>query len=72
MVGYGIRVRLWLDHHFPGHWNGRCGPVERPPKYPKLTTLDILFVVAFEGHCITGENTKCRTLKSALQMLLRT
>jgi len=49
----------WWDQQFPGNWIGRRGPVERPPRYPKLTPLEFLLVGAFEGHDVTGENTKC-------------
>jgi hypothetical protein len=49
----------WWDQQFPGHWIGRRGTVERPPMYPNLTPLQFLLVGAFEGHDVTGENTKC-------------
>lgn len=37
---YGTVVRQWLDGQFPGHWIGRRGSVEWPPRSPDLTPLD--------------------------------
>ena len=37
---FAIRVRDWLNAHFPGRWIGRRGPVEWPPRSPDLTPLD--------------------------------
>jgi len=37
--------------------------MERPPRYPNLTPIGFLLVGAFEGHGVTGENTKCGTPK---------
>lgn len=37
---YGTEVRQWLDQQFPGHWIGRRGPVEWPPRSPDLTPMD--------------------------------
>ena len=34
-------VRQWLDHHFPGRWIGRGGPVAWPARSPDLTQLDL-------------------------------
>jgi hypothetical protein len=62
-IGYGMRVRRWLDQQFPGYGIGRRVPVERPPRYPNLTPLDFLFVKAFEGHDVTDKNTKRGTPK---------
>jgi hypothetical protein len=39
-MDYGICVRSWLDRQFPGHWIGRRGAVEWPPRSPHLTPLD--------------------------------
>ena len=33
-------MRRRLDRQFPGHWIGRHGPVEWPPRSPDLTALD--------------------------------
>jgi hypothetical protein len=37
---YATEVRQFLDEQFPGHWIGRRGPVEWPPRSPDLTPLD--------------------------------
>jgi hypothetical protein len=37
---YAAAVRQFLDDHFPGHWIGRRGPVEWPPRSPDLSPLD--------------------------------
>lgn len=37
---YALIVREWLDHHFPGSWIGRGGPVPWPPRSPDLTAPD--------------------------------
>ena len=42
-VGYGIYVRRWLGRQFTGHWIGRRGPVEWPPRSPDLKPLDFNF-----------------------------
>ena len=37
---YDIEVRRWLDQQFPGHWIGRCVPMEWPPMSSDLTPMD--------------------------------
>lgn len=37
---YAATVRQWLNHTFPGHWIGRQGPVQWPPRSPDLTLMD--------------------------------
>ena len=37
---YGLIVRQWLDVQLPGHWIGRRGPEEWPPRSPDLTPMD--------------------------------
>ena len=37
---YHRDVRAYLDHKLPGHWIGRRGPIEFPPRSPDLTPLD--------------------------------
>jgi hypothetical protein len=37
---YGICMRRWLDQQFPGHWTGRHGSLQWPPRSPNLTILD--------------------------------
>jgi hypothetical protein len=33
-------VRAYLDQNVSGHWIGRRGPIDFPPRSPDLTTLD--------------------------------
>ena len=35
-----MRVRRWLDRHYPGHWFDCRGPMEWPPRSPDLTALN--------------------------------
>lgn len=37
---WGLRVRQYLDQHFPNQWIGRDGPHVWPPRSPDLTPLD--------------------------------
>lgn len=37
---YALPVRQYLDQHFPGHWIGRRGSIEWPPRSPDLSPLD--------------------------------
>ena len=37
---FSREVRAWLHDTFPGHWIGRRGPIEWPPRSPDLTPLD--------------------------------
>lgn len=37
---YHRDVRAYLDDNLPGHWIGRRGPIEFPPRSPDLTPLD--------------------------------
>uniref|UniRef100_V5G0A7 Transposable element Tc3 transposase n=1 Tax=Anoplophora glabripennis TaxID=217634 RepID=V5G0A7_ANOGL len=45
---YAAAVRQFLDDHFPGHWIGRRGPVEWPPRSPDLSPLDFFSVGSFK------------------------
>ena len=38
---YAKNVRNWLDELFPSRWMSRRGPIERPPRSPDLTTVDV-------------------------------
>lgn len=35
-----LRVRAWLNEHFPNRWIGRFGPLKWPARSPDLTPLD--------------------------------
>ncbi|KAJ4431825.1 hypothetical protein ANN_20430 [Periplaneta americana] len=37
---FTLPVRQWLDHHFPGRWIGRGGPIAWPARSPDLTPFD--------------------------------
>jgi hypothetical protein len=37
---YHRNVRVYLDQNVPGHWIGRRGPIDFPPRSPDLTPLD--------------------------------
>ena len=39
-VHFTLPVRQWLDHHFPGSWIGRDGPVAWLARSPDLSQLD--------------------------------
>ncbi|PSN49423.1 hypothetical protein C0J52_06611 [Blattella germanica] len=37
---YHLAVRSFLDDNLPGHWIGRRGPIEFPPRSTDLTPMD--------------------------------
>ncbi|PSN58165.1 hypothetical protein C0J52_00997 [Blattella germanica] len=37
---YHLAVRAFLDDNLQGHWIGRRGPIEFPPRSPDLTPMD--------------------------------
>ncbi|PSN34914.1 hypothetical protein C0J52_24624 [Blattella germanica] len=40
LTHYQLAVLAFLDENLQGHWIGRRGPIEFPPRSPKLTPMD--------------------------------
>jgi hypothetical protein len=52
-------VRRCIDRQFPGHWFGRCGLVEWPPRSPDFTPFGFYFWDHFKAmaYLVKLQNT---------------
>ena len=50
-------VRAFLDENLQGHWKGRRGTFEFPPRSPDLTPLDFLPLGGLEGCRVSQETS---------------
>lgn len=68
---YAKSVRDWLDEHFPGHWLGRRGPIEWPPRSPDITPPDFFLWGAVKERVYAKQPQTMDELKQEIKVAVR-